>query len=99
MCQELFFSVDLKGPKFICLLRSLPTNLSQAVPMIDIPGYGTLAAEVVCGRMGIKNQHDAKKLAEAKAELYLKGFTSGVMVVGNHAGIKVPASMSQCEES
>jgi len=61
----------------------------KAVPMIDIPGYGTLAAEVVCTRMGIKNQHDTKKLAEAKAEVYLKGFTSGVMTVGNHTGVKV----------
>ncbi len=62
---------------------------AQAVPMIDIPGYGTLAAEVVCTRLGIKNQHDSKKLAEAKAEVYLKGFTSGVMTVGNHKGVKV----------
>lgn len=57
--------------------------------MIDIPGYGTLAAEVVCTRMGIKSQHDTTKLGEAKAEVYLKGFTSGVMTVGNHAGVKV----------
>jgi hypothetical protein len=36
-------------------------------------------------------QNDTKKLAEAKQLVYLKGFTDGVMVVGEHAGKKVRA--------
>ena len=36
-------------------------------------------------------QNDTKKLAEAKALVYLKGFTDGVLVVGEHAGKKVRA--------
>jgi hypothetical protein len=34
-------------------------------------------------------QNDTKKLAEAKALVYLKGFTDGVLRVGPHAGKKV----------
>lgn len=37
-------------------------------------------------------QNDTKKLAEAKALVYLKGFTDGVLVVGEHAGKKVGSS-------
>ena len=35
------------------------------------------------------SQNDAKKLADAKAAVYLKGFTEGVMLVGDLAGEKV----------
>lgn len=34
-------------------------------------------------------QNDTKKLAEAKQLVYLKGFTDGVLVVGEYAGKKV----------
>lgn len=34
-------------------------------------------------------QNDAKKLAEAKQLVYLKGFTDGVLIVGEHKGKKV----------
>jgi hypothetical protein len=61
----------------------------QSVPIIDIPGFGTLAAETVCKQLGVKNAGDAKKLAEAKAMVYLKGFTAGVLTVGNYKGTKV----------
>lgn len=37
-------------------------------------------------------QNDAKKLAEAKQMVYLKGFTDGVLVVGEYAGKKVRGS-------
>jgi len=62
------------------------------VPIIDIPGLGDRAAETVCKQLGIKNQHEAKKLEEAKKAVYLKGFSEGVLTVGPHAGKKVGAS-------
>ena len=58
------------------------------VPIIDIPGLGDRAAETVCKQLGIKNQHEAKKLEEAKKAVYLKGFSEGVLTVGPHAGKK-----------
>lgn len=61
----------------------------QSIPIIDIPGFGTLAAEVACKQLGVKNAGDAKKLTEAKAMVYLKGFTAGIMTVGNYKGAKV----------
>lgn len=61
----------------------------DVVPIIDVPGYGDRAAETACLALGVASQNDAKKLAEAKAAVYLKGFTDGVMLVGPHAGEKV----------
>lgn len=43
----------------------------------------------VCDQLKIKNQHEADKLAEAKERTYLKGFTHGVMIVGEYSGQKV----------
>jgi leucyl-tRNA synthetase len=59
------------------------------IPIIDIPGYGDLAAVKACDDLGVASQNDAKKLADAKAAVYLKGFTDGVLTVGEHAGRKV----------
>ena len=50
---------------------------------------GSLAAERACEEFGVASQNDAKKLADAKAAVYLKGFTEGVMLVGVLAGEKV----------
>lgn len=61
----------------------------DVLPIIDIPGLGTAAAQSVCEEMKIASQNDSKKLAEAKQLVYLKGFTDGVLVVGPHAGKKV----------
>lgn len=61
----------------------------EVIPIIDIPGFGTAAAQTVCEDMKITSQNDTKRLAEAKHLVYLKGFTDGVMVVGPHAGKKV----------
>lgn len=58
----------------------------QVQPIIDIPGYGDRAAELMCQKLKITSQNDTKKLAEAKAEVYLKGFTHGTLIVGPHKG-------------
>ena len=61
----------------------------QVVPIINIPGFGDRAAEKVCTDMKIQSQNDRDKLDEAKKQVYLKGFTEGVLTVGPHAGKKV----------
>lgn len=61
----------------------------DVVPIIDIPGLGTAAAEKLCKEMKIQSQNDTQKLAEAKQIVYLKGFTDGVLTVGPCAGKKV----------
>ena len=46
--------------------------------------------------MKIQSQNDREKLDEAKKQVYLKGFTEGVLTVGPHAGKKVrPSSAPQ----
>lgn len=42
-----------------------------------------------CLDLKVQSQNDAKKLAEAKQLMYLKGFTDGVMLAGPHKGEKV----------
>jgi len=59
------------------------------VPIIEVPGYGDLAAVKACADLGVTSQNDAKKLADAKAAVYLRGFTDGVLLAGPHAGRKV----------
>jgi len=61
----------------------------KVVPIIDIPGYGDQAAVKLYHDKKIQSQKDKVKLAEAKEEVYKKGFYEGVMLVGNHAGKKV----------
>ena len=59
------------------------------VEIIEIPGYGRSAAVTVCEAKGIQSQNDKDKLAEAKEEVYLKGFYEGVLLVGSQAGKRV----------
>lgn len=61
----------------------------KVVPIIEIKGYGDASAVFMCEKLKIKSSKDKAKLAQAKDETYLKGFTSGVMKVGPYAGKKV----------
>mmetsp|Transcript_26852 Transcript_26852/g.57098 ORF Transcript_26852/g.57098 Transcript_26852/m.57098 type:complete len:1117 (-) Transcript_26852:148-3498(-) len=61
----------------------------EVVPIISIEGYGDASAVFMCEKLGITSFNDKAKLAQAKDETYLKGFTSGVMTYGPHAGKKV----------
>jgi len=48
------------------------------IAIINIPGYGDLAAKSVCEELKIQSQNDREKLVEAKDHVYLKGFYEGV---------------------
>lgn len=61
----------------------------EIVPIIDVPPFGNKCAETVCLQMKIKSQNEKDKLAEAKKQTYLKGFTDGTMIVGEFSGKKV----------
>lgn len=61
----------------------------EVVPIISIEGYGEASAEFMCKKLKIKSPNDKAKLAQAKDETYLKGFTLGVMSYGPHSGKKV----------
>jgi leucyl-tRNA synthetase len=64
----------------------------KPIPIINIPGYGNMAAQAVCDKLGIQSQNDREKLATAKEETYKLGFYEGVMcgdAVGKYNGMKV----------
>ncbi|XP_057429690.1 leucine--tRNA ligase, cytoplasmic-like [Lotus japonicus] len=61
----------------------------EIVPIIEVPEFGNKCAETVCLQMKIKSQNEKEKLAEAKKQTYLKGFTEGTMIVGEFTGRKV----------
>ena len=58
----------------------------EVVPIINIPEFGDACAPKVCADLKIQSQNDRVKLDEAKHRTYLKGFTDGVMLIGDHKG-------------
>ncbi|XP_059101870.1 leucine--tRNA ligase, cytoplasmic isoform X1 [Peromyscus eremicus] len=61
----------------------------EPVPVLEIPGIGTLPAVTLCDELKIQSQNDREKLAEAKEKLYLRGFYDGVMLVDGFKGQKI----------
>lgn len=58
----------------------------NAVGIIDTPGLGSTPAVDLCIKLKVQSQNDTAKLASIKDQVYLKGFTDGVMIVGEFKG-------------
>eukprot|EP00899_Mesostigma_viride_P015955 jgi/Mesvir1/24360/Mv11033-RA.2 len=84
--------MDLKNKPALCDkfgVKAEWVKPFEVIPIINIPEFGDTSAVKVCEDLKIKSQNDRDKLAEAKKMTYLKGFTEGVMLVGELKGMKV----------
>lgn len=59
------------------------------VPIIEVPEFGNKCAETVCLQMKIESPNERVKLTDAKDITYLKGFSQGIIIVGEFKGRKV----------
>lgn len=70
----------------------------EPIPIIDTPGFGTLAAAEACIRRKIRSQNDRDALAIAKEEVYKAGFYQGQLLVGEMAGQSVMLAKSKIRD-
>ncbi|VDM96609.1 unnamed protein product [Thelazia callipaeda] len=84
--------MDLKNKKSLrekYRIKDDMVFLYEPIPVLKVPDYGEMAAVTICKKLKIESQNDKEKLAEAKKEVYQKGFYNGVMVIGKYKGQKV----------
>lgn len=73
--------------EMVCPFDVLPIiKIPGGCPALGIDDFGPCAAQTCCEVLGVKNQHDKKKLKAAKDACYLRGFNFGVMDVGSQKG-------------
>ena len=85
--------VDLQKSKVDCEKYGLDyekIKSIEVIPIMEVKGYGDMAAVKICRDLKIKNQDDPK-LEEAKKEVYKAGFHTGTMTKhsGKYAGMSV----------
>lgn len=70
----------------------------EPVSIIDVPEYSDMSAIKAYQDFKVGSMNDKQKLADAKAEVYLKGFYKGVMKVGEFKGEKVEQAKKLTKE-
>jgi leucyl-tRNA synthetase len=107
-------SVPSDAPYDWMALRDLQTNREEIdkyglnhdiiasikpIPIINIPGWGDLAALKISEQLSLKNQHDPR-LEEATQVIYREGFHTGTMNhnCGKYAGLKVTEAKEKVKQ-
>ena len=93
---------DLQKNKDLCERHGLnfeEIRNIKPIPIIDIPGWGDLAALRITEKMKIENQNDPR-LEEATQTVYREGFHKGVMNrnCGSYKGMKVIDAKDRVKE-